>query len=62
VMGNVRRRVDIDPGALRKDSSYVAGVRMRLDTSQLPRPFQLNAVGSRDWYVASDWQRWTVSP
>jgi len=62
VMGNVRRRVDIESGALRKDSGYVAGVRMRLDTSQLPRPFQLNAVGSRDWYVASDWQRWTVSP
>ena len=35
---------------------------MRLDTSQLPRPFQLTAVGSRDWNIGSDWYRWTVAP
>jgi hypothetical protein len=44
------------------DSSLVAGggdyraqVRMRLDTSQLPRPFQLNALTNRDWTLSSDW-------
>jgi hypothetical protein len=62
VMSHIRRREDIPPGALRKDNTYIAGVRMRLDTSQLPKPFQLNALGSREWTLNSDWYRWTISP
>jgi len=62
VMSRVRRRQDVEPGALRKDTSVIAGLRFRLDTSQLPKPFQLNTLGSRDWYVGSDWYRWTVNP
>lgn len=61
-MSRVRMRDIVEPGALAKGSSYVAEVRMRLDTSQLPRPFQVSAVGSRDWSVSSDWHRWTVAP
>ncbi|MCL6263979.1 DUF4390 domain-containing protein [Craterilacuibacter sp. RT1T] len=30
-------------------------VRLSLDIGALPRPFQLNAFGSRDWTLASDW-------
>ena len=51
-----------DPGALKKDQVYQASVRMRLDTAQLPKPFQLNAIASRDWTLASDWHRWTITP
>lgn len=51
-----------DKGAVRKDQVYQAGLRMRLDTAQLPKPFQLNAIASRDWTLASDWHRWTLSP
>mgnify|MGYP006273055561 CR=1 FL=1 len=61
-MSIVRRRQDIEPGALQRGSSYVAAVRLRLDTTQLPKPFQLNALGSREWSLASDWFRWTVAP
>jgi hypothetical protein len=61
-MSRVRRREDIEPGALRKGNVYTAALRFRLDTSQLPKPFQLNAVGSREWSVSSDWYRWTVTP
>ena len=49
-------------GALRKQDEYEAAIRMRLDTTQLPKPFQLNAVASDDWNLASDWYRWTVDP
>lgn len=35
-------------------------VRLELDIGQLPRPFQLNALGSRDWTLASEWI--TVAP
>jgi hypothetical protein len=51
-----------DRGAIKKDGTYQAGVRMRLDTGQLPKPFQLNAIASRDWTLASDWHRWTIVP
>ena len=51
-----------EAGALRKQDEYEAAIRMRLDTTQLPKPFQLNAVASNDWNLASDWYRWTVSP
>jgi len=51
-----------DNGALKKDQVYQASLRMRLDTAQLPKPFQLNAIASRDWTLASDWHRWTMTP
>ena len=51
-----------DKGALKKDQVHQASVRMRLDTAQLPKPFQLNAIASRDWALASDWHRWTIVP
>ena len=62
VMSRVRRRVDVEPGTLRRDTSYNAALRFRLDTSQLPKPFQLNALIAREWNVGSDWYRWTVGP
>ena len=51
-----------DKGALKKDQVYQAAVRMRLDTAQLPKPFQLNAIASRDWTLESDWHRWSITP
>jgi hypothetical protein len=62
VMSRVRRRVDVEPGTLRRDTSYIAGLRFRLDTSQLPKPFQLNALIAREWNVGSEWYRWPVTP
>ncbi len=59
-MSRVRRRQDIEPGALRKDTAYAAMLRLRFDTTQLPKPFQLHT--GRDWNVSSDWYRWTVTP
>lgn len=61
-LSRVRLREIAEPGALGKGASYTAALRMRLDTSQLPKPFQISAVGSREWSVSSDWHRWTVSP
>ena len=51
-----------DRGAIKKEGTYQAELRMRLDTGQLPKPFQLNAIASRDWTLASDWYRWTIVP
>jgi hypothetical protein len=62
VMSRVRRREDIEPGMFRRREPYLAAIRMRLDTSQLPKPFQLNALGAREWNIGSEWARWTVTP
>lgn len=52
----VRNWKVIERGAIKSDEDYRAQVRMRLDTSQLPRPFQINALTQRDWTLASDWR------
>ncbi len=61
-LSRVRRRQVLERGVLVKGNTYVAGVRMRLDVSQLPKPFQLNALASRDWNLGSEWHRWSVTP
>ena len=42
--------------------SHEAALRFRLDTSQLPKPFQVTAIGSRDWNLSTDWVTWTFLP
>lgn len=44
-----------DADLLHKGDEYRAQTRMRLDTSQLPKPFQITALTNRDWSLASDW-------
>ena len=61
-LSRVRLPEVVEAGALGKGANYTAALRMRLDSSQLPRPFQISAVGSRDWSLSSDWHRWTISP
>jgi hypothetical protein len=62
VLSHLRGLQIADRSAFSKDATYQAGIRMRLDTAQLPKPFQLNAIASRDWTLASDWHRWSLSP
>ena len=62
VMSRVRRRQEVEPGALRRDTTYLAAIRFRLDISQLPKPFQLTALLGREWNIGTDWYRWMVTP
>ena len=50
-----RNRVD-------NGQNYLASVRMRLDTAQLPTPFQVSAVTNREWTLISDWKRFPFRP
>lgn len=36
-------------------------LRLRLDITQLPKPFQISALGSRDWNLASEWKTWAIT-
>lgn len=42
-----------DPGALNPDERHNIDFRFRLDVSQLPRPFQIGAVGHSDWSISA---------
>ncbi|MDQ6619456.1 MAG: DUF4390 domain-containing protein [Pseudomonadota bacterium] len=42
---------------LPRGSRLEAALRLRLDTNQLPKPFQVNALASREWSLQSDWYR-----
>ena len=52
----------VDNSQLDTSKSYVAGFRMTLDLSKLPKPFQVNALNNRDWNVSSDWLRFPFAP
>ena len=60
-MGTVRGWHVINPGSLEPLSKYDVGVRVYLDTVQLPTPFQLSATINPEWTLASAWQRWGIA-
>jgi len=57
----IREWLVLPRGALKPDTTYHAYVRMRLDTAQLPKPFQVSALANREWTLASSWKRWDVN-
>lgn len=59
---SVRNLPVADKSQLQPGVTYQAAVRMRLDVSQLPKPFQITALGSREWNLSSDWYRFAVTP
>ena len=61
-IGRVTSRRVASADALTKGAKYDAAVRLRLDVNQLPKPFQVNALASREWTLASDWHRWSFTP
>lgn len=52
----------VDNNQIDASKSYTAALRMTLDLSKLPKPFQVNALNNRDWNVSSDWLRFSFPP
>jgi len=61
-IGRVTSRPVAQASALSKGMRYDAAIRLRLDVNQLPKPFQVNALASRDWTLQSEWYRWSFTP
>ena len=63
---NVLRRVRnwqvVERGAALADADYEAAVRMRVDGTLLPKPFQLSAITNRELTLESPWRRFTFRP
>lgn len=62
VLKRVRNWLIADRTITFSDADYEAAVRLRLDVSMLPRPFQLSALTSRELQLESAWKRFTVRP
>ena len=62
ILSRLRNWQVLDKGSVKADQTYLAAVRMRLDLSQMPKTFQVNALANRDWNLSSDWTRWNFTP
>jgi len=62
LLSRVRSWTIAEKGQLRPGEKYEAALRFRLDTAQLPKPFQLNVITSKDWTLSSEWHRWGYTP
>jgi len=58
----VRNRPFVDRGAIQSGQRYEVSLRLRLDSSQLPKPLQVNTLVSREWTLVSDWYRVVLTP
>ncbi len=59
VLSHLRNWQVIEPGdRVRAGENYEATLRLRLDVTQLPRPFQISALGNKEWTLSSDWKTW----
>ena len=62
LIGRVTSRPIARASDLARGVRYDAAVRLRLDVAQLPKPFQVDALASRDWQLASDWRSFPFTP
>jgi hypothetical protein len=60
VLKRLRSWLVVDRTVPLSDGDYEAGVRMRHDTSMLPKPFQLSALTGRELHLESPWHRFSV--
>ena len=45
---------------LKKDVDYIASLRVWLDLTRMPKPFQVEALGSSQWNLSSDKLEWRM--
>jgi hypothetical protein len=59
-LSRVRDRPIIASSELKQDTEYTVEIRMRLDISALPKPFQVETLGSREWDLSSGILQWST--
>jgi hypothetical protein len=61
VMSRLRRWVVAEQGDIRVAQTGMAGLRLRLDLTQMPKTFQVSALSNKDWNLDSGWAYWPFS-
>jgi len=59
-LSRARNRPIIANSELKHDTEYTVELRMRLDISALPKPFQVETLGSREWDLSSGTLQWVT--
>ena len=62
VLARLRGWAVADKAQLRPGETYNAALRLKLDLTQLPKPFQVSAIGSKDWNITTEVKRWNFTP
>jgi len=62
VLTHLRHWQVLEKGEVKAGQAYVAGLRMHLDLTQMPKTFQVSALANKDWNLSSDWLRWGFTP
>ncbi len=60
VLRHLHHWLVVDRTTTFSDADYQAAVRLRLDTTLLPKPFQLSALTGRDLHLETPWKRFVV--
>lgn len=61
-LSRVRDRPIVEISELQPDTEYTVELRMRLDISALPKPFQVETLGSKEWDLSGTLQWSTKLP
>lgn len=59
-LGRLRNRPIVANSELNQETEYIAELRVWLDLSRLPKPFQVEALSSKEWNLSSDTLQWNV--
>jgi len=59
-LGRLRNRPIVANSELNQEAEYIAELRVWLDLSRLPKPFQVEALSSKEWDLSSDTLQWNV--
>lgn len=62
VMSRLRNWQVLEKGEVKAGQTYLAGMRMRLDLTQMAKTFQVSALANKDWNLSSEWLRWSFVP
>lgn len=57
-LGRITSLPVVDKGELKPGETYSAALRLSLDRSQLPKPFQVDAIGNKEWQMDAKVYRW----
>lgn len=62
VLSRLRAWPVADKALLKTGEPYNAALRLKLDLTQLPKPFQVTAIGNKDWNITAEVKRWGFTP
>lgn len=61
-MGRIAALPISDRSTFKAGEKYHAEIRLALDRGQLPKPFQIDAIASRDWQIEAAVLQWDLTP